>query len=176
MVDTLGFAKILNQTGESCGLDRDVYHAEIEKRAEAIRAPGMSREQAYTKVITETPAGKELLKAYRSAPVAKPPVEAAQDLPERPEPAGEASKELERMAAAESKRTGKSFAIAYTALLTSPEHRELASRVKREELSATRMVRDSRAPLLEAERESLTESWVGDLDAVGRRKQRPWSQ
>jgi hypothetical protein len=43
-------------------------------------------------------------------------------------------------------------------------------------LHATNMVRDSRWPLRNAERESLTEEWVGELDRVGRHRFRPNSK
>jgi hypothetical protein len=94
----------------------------------------------------------------------------------RPEPTGPASKELEALAAFEAKSTGKSFAQSYTRLLTDPERKELVRRVRQEELSATRMVADSRWPLRQAERSSQTEEWVGELDRVGRHRFRPNSQ
>jgi hypothetical protein len=172
-MDVKDFAKILVETGEACGLDRDVYHHEIEKRAGQSRRKGQSFQQAYAKFL-ETEEGNLLFKAYKAAPVAKPEVQAPQDL--RPEPAGPASKELESLAAFEAKSTGKSFAQSYTRLLTDPDRAELVRRVKQEELSATRMVQDSRWPLNEAERTSQTRDWVGRLDEVGRRRFRPNSQ
>jgi hypothetical protein len=68
-VDTLDFAKILNNTGESCGFDRDDFHREIQKRAAETRSSHESEAQAYTRIML-TPEGKELYKAYRAAPVA----------------------------------------------------------------------------------------------------------
>jgi hypothetical protein len=173
-MDMVHFAKILSTTGESCGLDRDDYHREIEKRSSATKRPGESEAQSYARYIVEDPAGQLLFKAYRAAPMAKPEVQDPQEL--KYEPVGDASAELERLARNEAKAKNTTFARAYTAILTDPTHAELARRVKAEELSATTMVRDSRWPLNEAERTSLTRQWVGELDAVGRRRMRPNSQ
>jgi hypothetical protein len=150
MVDTLGFAKLLNETGNAFGLTRDVFHAEIEKRAQATRLAGESPQQAYTRIVL-TPEGKELLKAYRNAPVGKPEEQEPQGL--KPEPIGDASAELERLARSVARQKSISYERAYVQLLTDPSRAELARRVREEEMSATRAVRDSRWPIRAAERE-----------------------
>ena len=48
-MDTLKFAKILNDSGDAMGLNRDVYHREIEKRANETRGAQESPEQAYAR-------------------------------------------------------------------------------------------------------------------------------
>jgi hypothetical protein len=167
----VAFAKMIVDNGGAnpLGMHRQDFENEIIKRAE--RRDGESSQQAFTRFITETETGRVLFKAAMLAP----PRQAPQDLPvpERPEPAGEASAELERLAQFEAKAKNVSFQQAYTRLLTSPEHRELVRRVKHEELTATRMVADSRWPLREAERASETREWVDSLNQVGRRRFRP---
>ena len=66
-MDTLKFAKILNDSGDAMGLNRDVYHREIEKRANETRGAQESPEQAYARII-ETPEGRDLFRAYKRAP------------------------------------------------------------------------------------------------------------
>jgi hypothetical protein len=152
-MDTLSFAKILNETGETCGLDRNRYHDEIEKRARETRLEGETAAQSYTRVITQTPEGRELFKAYRRAPA---PVQAAQDLVrEKPKAAGPASEELDELARAMSKDKGISFQQAHARLQsdTNPERKALVARVRREEMEATRTVREARWPITTATRE-----------------------
>jgi hypothetical protein len=151
-MDTLGFAKILNETGNPSGLNRDDFHREIEKRATESRREGESLPQAYTRIL-ETPEGQVLHDAYKRAPRA--PVQAAQDLPHTPKPAGPASKELDDLARAMAKDKGISFQQAHARLQadTNPERKLLVARVRREEMEATRMVRESRWPITTATRE-----------------------
>jgi hypothetical protein len=153
----MDFAKILigSNGTNACGLDRDVYHREIEKRAAAIRTPAMSREQAYARVL-ETPEGTLLYKAYKTAPVASPPKQAPQDYEDgRPEAAGPASRELNDLASKMAKDKGISFQRAYYRVIADlsafPDRRELLERAKFEEQAATREVRDSRWPIRAAE-------------------------
>jgi hypothetical protein len=166
---------LVDGTGHDCGFDRRDFELEIEKRAEAIRAPGESRQQAFTRYATQDETGKLLFKASLKAP---PRIveQAPQDLPARPEPAGEASAELERLARFEAKSKGGTYEQNYVRLLTSPEHKELVRRARSEELHATQMAQDARWPLRNAERTSLTREWAGELDRVGRRRFRPNSQ
>src|SRR5262245_41170169 len=139
-MDIRHFAKmvVLNGGTNALGMHRQDFEEAIAKRAETTRAPGESRQQAFTKYATTTNDGRLLFKASLLAP----PRQAAQDIPvpKRPEPAGEASAELERLARFEAKAKGVKYEQAYARLLTSPEHRELVRRVKAEELSATTMV------------------------------------
>jgi hypothetical protein len=175
--NTLTFAKVLvDSDGRNhCGVTSDIYHAELEKLAKANKRDGESVQQAYVRVSEQTEAGSLLLKAALRAPAPAPKQE-VQDLPARPEPAGEASAELERLARFEAKAKGGSYEQNYVRLLTSPEHKQLVMRARAEELHATRMVADSRWPLENAERSSRTREWVGELDAVGRRRFRPDSK
>jgi hypothetical protein len=154
---TLRFAKILNETGHSSGLDKGTYHRELERLAKAAKRSTESMPQAYTRIATETPEGRELFKAYHNAPVGKQPVQAAQDLPYQP--VGDASAELERTAREAARSKNISYERAYTALLTDPTRKELVARVRREELDATRMVRDQRWPNNQAEQQSKTRDW-----------------
>jgi hypothetical protein len=148
-MDTLKFAKILNDSGDAMGLNRDVYHREIEKRANETRGAQESPEQAYARII-ETPEGRDLFRAYKRAPVAAAPVQAAQDL--KPEPAGPASKELNGLASELARVKRQSFEQAYTSILTDPDRKDLVRRVRAEEMAATRAVHDQRAPIWAAER------------------------
>jgi hypothetical protein len=172
-MDTLAFAKILNTSGNSCGIDRSAYHHEIEKRAAETRRAGESPQQAYARYATETLEGRELLKAYHNAPAAKPEP-AVQDL--KPEPAGPASKELESLARDMAREKKYSYQQAFSALYTDPERAALVRRYDKEQAELKQRITDARFPLNDAERESRTKDWVGELDAVGRRRFRPNSQ
>jgi hypothetical protein len=159
----LKFAKILTEgTGDSCGIDRDVYHRAIEKRALETKRANETLPQAYTRVVTETDEGRLLLKAYRSAPVAPPPKQAPQDL--KYQAVGEASAELEEMARAEAKSKNITFQQAFARLLTNPDRAKLRERVMAEERHATLEVRRQRWPMDSAERQSLTREWARNSD------------
>jgi len=165
-MDVFDFAKILISTGNACGFDRDVYHREIEKRAAATKRPGESAAQAYTRVITEDPAGRELFKAVRMAPAPiEPPRQAAQDT--KPKPAGPASEQLERMARAMAKEKKLTYQQAFSRLITDPDRKELLEEIKREESRQRAQVSDSRWPLHNAERESRTREWMNGDRRVG---------
>jgi hypothetical protein len=144
------------------GWTQQDFEAEIAKRAAPSRRPGESLQQVWTAYATQNPDGIALWKASRAAPVGPAPKQAAQDL--KYEPVGDASAELERMARQAAKSKNISFEQAYVALLTDPTRRELAQRVKAEELSATRMVRDQRWPNNQAEETSLTREWSRNRD------------
>jgi hypothetical protein len=172
---TLRFAKILTNTGEACGLDKDSLHQAIEKLAMETKRADESLAQAYSRTISEPGSdGALLFKAYKLAPEGKKPVQAAQSL--KPEPIGEASAELERTARAMAKEKRITYQQAYSRLISDPERRELLERVKAEERAATGRVADSRWPLRSAEEQSRTRQWVDELDAVGRRRFRPDAQ
>jgi hypothetical protein len=167
MVDILGFAKILNNTGEASGFTRDDFHHEIQKRAAATRLSGETSAQAYTRVLL-TPEGKELYKAYRAAPA---PVQAAQDFPlpkEKPEPAGPASREFDDLAHDMARKKGISFQQAHARLYTDPERAELVRRVKIEERDQTARVAASRSPIASATREFGRDGSLGRNPASGR--------
>jgi hypothetical protein len=152
-MDTVDFAKILNETGNPSGLNRDDFHRAIEKRAKETRLDGETSAQSYTRIATQTPEGRELFKAYGNAP----PRQAAQDLPvpKMPEPAGPASRELDELARWMAKDKGISFQQAHARLQadTDPQRKALVARVRREEMEATQRVREARSPITAATRE-----------------------
>jgi len=129
---TIDFAKALVAGGHDRGLKRQDFEAEIARRAEDVRRPGETPEQAFAKYMTETDDGKLLFKASKLAPSD----DAAQDLvkPDEPKPVGPASARLQQMARIAAQEQRLSYQQAYTRLLTHPDHRELADRVKAEEL------------------------------------------
>jgi len=69
----LMFAKMQTE-GRTTGLDKNAYHAAIEKRASETRRAGESDAKAYTRVITESDEGRLLFKAYKAAPAPVFPV------------------------------------------------------------------------------------------------------
>ena len=144
-MDILDIAKSFCKSGHNFGLDRSHFEAEIHKRAAATRLPGETREQGFVRISTETEAGRTLFKAAVFGPA---PVQAAQDFPaRRPQPAGDASKELEELARDMARRKNMSFERAYSQLYTDPERKALVERIKREEADATRRVRAQRFPM-----------------------------
>jgi hypothetical protein len=149
----LDFAKLLTERGLDFGLDRSHFHAEIEKRAAQSRRHGESKQQSYSRFITESAEGVELFKALRRAPAAPP--QAPQDTATRntkPLP-GPASEEMAALARKLSRERKISYAQAYTRLFESEAHRDLRDRIKVEEAEATRAVRDQREPIWRAEEE-----------------------
>jgi len=68
-----------------------------------------------------------------------PPRQAAQDL--KPEPAGEASAELERLARSMAKEKRYTYQRAYSELYTDPNRAELVARIKQEEAELRARVR-----------------------------------
>jgi hypothetical protein len=160
-MDNLGFAKILNETGNACGRDKDDFHREIEKRAEATRVAGQSQAQAYSKYL-ETPEGNELYKAYRAAPA---PKQAPQDfVPEPPLARGPAAAKLQEIVDKflndyNEKNSRKiSREQAYERVISSESHRALRAAVLAEERAASREIRDQRAPIWSAGRD-LERDW-----------------
>jgi hypothetical protein len=139
------------------GLTRQDFENEIAKRAAPNRRPGESLEQVFTAYATETENGRALFKAAMSAPVGKPPVQAAQDF--KPQPIGEASATLEEMAREMARSKNISYERAFTALLTNPTHAKLRERIKQEEQDVTARVRAARWPNNQAEEDSRTRAW-----------------
>jgi hypothetical protein len=152
-MDPLRFAKILVETGETCGNDRDFYHHAIEKRAAETRRDDESPHQAYVRIL-ETPEGQLLHDAYKRAPVAPAPKQAPQDLVREPRAAGEASEELNRMAQTMAKEKKLTFQQAYARLWSDPSHADLRERIRTEERRASQEVSDQRWPIRAAERDN----------------------
>src|SRR3979411_1412179 len=78
------FAKIAVNQGRSPGLEKNAFYDAIVKRAEALRADGESRQQAFSKVITEDETGRLLYQAMKIAPGSevKPAPQSAPPSPE----------------------------------------------------------------------------------------------
>lgn len=133
--NTLRFAKILVDSGgvHTGANDKNTFHSALEKWAGEEKLDNETIQQAYTRLAVTTDEGRLLFKAIGLAPAPLPTA----DLPIRkaaPEPAGEASKQLNELARVAAAKQGVTFAKAYVDLLTSPEHAALASRVRAEEL------------------------------------------
>jgi hypothetical protein len=160
-MDNRHFAKILVTQGIDCGQTREDFENDIAKRAETIRRPGESREQAWTRFATETDDGRLLFKAAMKAPPMAPPRAAAQDLSRVKPSAGPASEQLQRMAEKMAKEKKLSVAQAYSRLISDPDRKELLDEIKREEArQRSSMVSASRWPLHDAERQSKTREWI----------------
>ena len=138
-MDIEHFCKILNTTGNACGLDKDIIHAEITKRAIEVSPGDESVAQAYTRYVTSTAEGREMLKAYRAAPVAAKPLQAPQEL------------EYRRPATADLKREAQDIADREGISLMQARLRAHTRALRRERDKATRDVADQRRPITEAE-------------------------
>jgi hypothetical protein len=157
-MNMVNFAKILVEgTGHNCGLDRRDFELEIEKRAEAIRAPGESRQQAFTKYATTTDDGRLLFKASLKAP----PRQAVQDLapPKKPD-LTPAARELDELAREMARSKKYSYEQAFSRLYTDPERKALVERYNREQAELKTRVANQRFPLRDAEEESRTKDWA----------------
>jgi hypothetical protein len=152
--NVLTFAKVLvDSNGQNhCGITSDVYHAELEKLARENKRDGESLQQAYVRMSEQTESGRLLMKAALWGPA---PVQAAQDFVNpRPEPIGEASKELEELARYMARSKNWTYERAYSELYTDPERKALVDRVKREEADTTARVRAQRFPMPEEQGEA----------------------
>jgi hypothetical protein len=145
-MDIEHFCKILNTTGNACGLDKDIIHAEITKRAIEASPGDESVAQAYTRFVTSTAAGREMLKAYRTAPVAAKPLQAPQEVEYKRPNAADLDKEAREIADRDGVSLMQARLRAHTAAL------------RRERDAATRDVKDQRKPIADAERE-LERAW-----------------
>ena len=132
-MNIVDFAKLAVERGVSAMLSRQEFEAEIAKRAETIRRTGETKEQAFTRFMTETPEGRVLFKAAKLAPVAE--VKAAETKsPVRKR--GPAHDEIDRLARAHAREKNVSYASAFAKVMVEPENRELAARVLAEERAA----------------------------------------
>jgi hypothetical protein len=137
----LMFAKIAVNQGRSPGLEKDAFYDAIVKRAEALRANGESRQQAFSKVITEDETGRLLYQAMKIAPGAevKP---APQPAPPSPEAAarllGPAHARLHSQAVDHQRANPRlSYESAYSRMYTAPENAGLRAEINREHLGAS---------------------------------------
>jgi hypothetical protein len=150
-MDVKHFAKILVETGNPCGLDREDYHQALEKLAREAKGATESLQQSYTRLATTTSEGRLLFKAIGVAP----PRQFAQDLPapKKPASAGEASDELNDLARAMARKKGFTFEQAFNQLWSDPERAELVARVRREEAEQRAKVQSQRWPIHQAQRD-----------------------
>jgi S-adenosylmethionine:diacylglycerol 3-amino-3-carboxypropyl transferase len=88
----------------------------------------------------------------------KPPPQRAQDL--KPEPAGPASEELDRLARSMAREKKYSYQQAFSRIYSDPERAELVARVRQEEAELRARVAAQRFPTRNAERESKTREWI----------------
>ena len=154
-MDMRHFAKILITQGLDSGLTREDFEKDISRRAEAFRAPGESREQAFTKYITTTSEGALLFKAAMAAK----PRQAAQDFP-APKAFGPAGRTLNELAASMAREKSLSMQESYSRLISDPSRENLIRQVREEERRATEAVTRQRWPLNRAERDSETREWL----------------
>jgi hypothetical protein len=136
----LDFAK-RQVEGERTGLEKHDYLAAIEARAAKLRADGESKEQAFTKVITEDETGKLLYKALKRAPGSevKP---APQPTPPSPEAAaqrlGPGHAKMHAMAIDFQRANPRhSYESAYSRVYSAPENAGLREKIKAEHLAAS---------------------------------------
>jgi hypothetical protein len=135
------FAKIAVNQGRSPGIEKHDFYDAIVNRAEALRADGESRQQAFAKVITEDKTGRLLYKAMQIAPGAevKPAPQPAP--PSREELArllGPAHARLHSMAVDHQRaHSGMSYQQSYSYLYTRPENEPLREKIKAEHMAAT---------------------------------------
>jgi hypothetical protein len=156
--DLAVLAKRLIETGETAGVDGDTYNAEIAKRAQAA-FPSLSREQRFTKYITEDATGKLLFKASTMA--ARSVAQAAQNLGPEPKSFGPAGAELNRLATEMGRAKSLTMQEAFRRLLTDPSRADLVRRSKEESRRATDAATRQRWPLWNGEKESQTKEWLG---------------
>jgi hypothetical protein len=146
--NTLVFAKVLvdSEGTNYCGITTDLYHKELEKLAQANKRDGESLQQSYVRLSQESETGALLLKAALWAPA---PKQAPQDFVSRkkPEPIGEAARELDGLATELARRKGISRERASGQLMADPSRQELVRRVLAEEKAATREVSAQRWPM-----------------------------
>ena len=136
----LDFAK-RQVEGERTGLEKHDYLAAIEGRAAKLRADGESKEQAFTKVITEDETGKLLFKALKRAPGSevKP---APQPAPPSPEAGanllGPAHARLHSQAVDHQRANPRlRYESAYSRMYTHPDNAGLRAEINREHLGAS---------------------------------------
>jgi hypothetical protein len=145
------FAKILTETGNASGFDREDFVEEISKLSEAFRRPGESREQAFTRTIVENSEGALLFKASKLAPPREAPHDFVRD--SEPEPTSDAERELDRLARDVARTANISLARAKGRVLQDPQHQKIVRALTAAERRATAAVAQQRAPIFTAQRE-----------------------
>jgi hypothetical protein len=112
----------------------------IDNEAEKSRKPGESFEKAYTRLITEDPAGREAFRAFQSCGdrtmykqvFGKVALEgdAPQDF------VGPAHREMHSLAVDRQRSIGRSYASAYAHVYSHPDNEKLRERVRSEHLAS----------------------------------------
>jgi hypothetical protein len=135
------FAKIAVNQGRSPGIEKHGFYDAIVKRAEALRADGESRQQAFTKVITDDETGRLLYQAMKIAPGSE-----VKPVPQPAPPSREAEAKLLGPAharmhsqAVDHQRANPrlSYEGAYSRMYTHPENAGLRAEINREHLGAS---------------------------------------
>ena len=177
MFTILDMAKSLTTRGLDCGQNRQDFEEEIAKRAEAwaLRRPGDSSAQLFTRYATSTDDGRLLFKA---AMMAKPRPQAAQDLiptRDRPEPTGPAAAALDKIVSEfrdkyNRETTGRKISRqqAYARVIDDPENRRLRDAVRREEQEASLRIQQLRQPIWAAEESFEADFRLGRSPASAR--------
>jgi len=125
------FRKTLIDAGYVPSIRKGIYDEALKSLGEALRQPGDTDAKAYVRGL-ETSQGMALHALYKVAAPDDPP----QDVVEQPKPKGPANIELQIEASRLRRENPRlTHAQAVTAVYTSPEHRELRDRVKREDLA-----------------------------------------
>jgi hypothetical protein len=129
------FCKLVCEGRGLMGLSREGLEAEIRKRAEAVRQPGQSSAQAFSRYITERDDGRLLFKTSRLiAPVPPAPQDEVEDyIPGNPKhsPAGI---EMQRLVDAHQLENPKlSRAQSFARVIDAANNRAVAARVLREQ-------------------------------------------
>jgi hypothetical protein len=146
-VDFVSIAKALVTEGLRTSATKEEFETDLAKRA-AAAFPDLTPAKAFTKYATETDDGKVLFKAANLSNTVR---QQSQDIVPRQKSFGPAGDEvnalIERMI-----RDGLSLAASYSRVIEDPRHAELVRRYKEENAKASVAVRDSRAPIRNAER------------------------
>jgi hypothetical protein len=138
------FRKILIDAGPIPSVRKGVYNDALKALGEELRQDGDSDPKAYTRAM-ETAEGRDLFALYKVAPP-DPPEDYVE--PAKPAPRGVANVEMQMRVGEHLKahpelakdafgrqRLDGGKAAAYTFVLTHPDNRELAARVKADDLA-----------------------------------------
>jgi hypothetical protein len=164
---TIRFAKVLvDSNGRNhCGITSDVYHNELEKLARANKRETESVQQAYCRLAETSETGALLFKAALWAP--KPETAPQDFVRPTPPPRGPNAALLNRIVDDFVSRYNRSNekklsrAQGFDRVYNDPANRDLREKVKAEELTASRAVRDQRDPIWSAQSELETDFRLG---------------
>ncbi len=127
------FRKLLIDAGPAAAIRKSFYNDALKALGEELRQAGDTDARAYVRAL-ESAEGRELHELYKRAP-ADPLQDEVEQV--KPAPKGAANLEMDTLAALHRKANPTmSHAAAYTHVLLAPENRELAARVKAEDLAS----------------------------------------